>query len=562
MRVFVLFILSVAVSFATAADNTSQRINGVAEFLIERANDNYLYIFQRKVQDNQALQCYFPTTYDNLSIGGSTGLKRLLTSRELWKDSIQKDLEFLTLRSLAKEIETTIHVSEASVKIASKALDIIQMFKLDINGTQYALNFVPTGVSKNVRDRINGFTLGLGNFVVDLNRFRQYENLCPAPQISLSNFKKEFETLENTNKNLTDWIAHLEKNASSLVLAGTTWDNVCERLELSSGSCVDAKSTIEAFKQQKLSTIIDPQLVSQLNVIKETIETIRGNKEDIVNQAIRDAVCGKLGIQEQNCTDRQAVVAAVNEIVRSRVSSSATPSALIDEELLNKIKAITEIAASIPVTQEDVTTKVFAALKKIKQQIESNPELRDRLEEELEKFDKLSKYILFFSSVADADTADEVKSILRNYTLPSVSFFEKREEGNHFMVTSYLGLSYNLDEEAGAEKTNNGIFVPVGLEYSRGVNWFSGSVRSASVMVSPFDFGHPVNLKLNDIEEDIEYDEIVAPSLTFAVGFKDYPLTLGLGYQKGRRLELTNESENRVILFFAFDMPLVSLHGD
>lgn len=578
MRSLLFLILSLVSFSSHAFDNTTQRINGVAEFLIERANDNYLYIFQRKVENNSELKCYFPTTYENLSIGGSTGLKRLLTSRELWKDSIRKDLEFLTLQSLAREIETTIHVSEAAAKIASKTIDIIQLFKLDINGTQYALNVVPIGASADVKNKVNGFTLGIGNVVNALNRFRKYKNLCLSPDVSLAKFKSDFEALKKINDDLNSWIKHLEKNAGNLVLANTTWANICQRLDLAGGSCTDAKSTIDAFKQQKLSQIIDPKLTSQLSVIKDTIETIRDNKEEVVNQAIRDAVCKKLSIVEQDCTDKQAVVAAVKEIVNARVDQATGSSTLLDAELLDKIKAISEIAAAIPVTEEDITTKVFSALKKIKAEAEAELKriqdeidrgiddvdllLKAQLEEKLKRFDKLSKHILFFSSIADASTADEVKTILKNYTLPSVSFFEKREEGNHFMVTSYLGLSYNLDEESAAEKSNNGIFAPVGLEYSRGVDWFNGYVRSASVMVSPFDFGHPINLKLNDIEEDIDYDEIVAPSVTFAMGFKDYPLTLGLGYQKGRQLELTGESEDRVILFFAFDMPLLNLHGD
>ncbi len=69
-------------------------------------------------------------------------------------------------------------------------------------------------------------------------------------------------------------------------------------------------------------------------------------------------------------------------------------------------------------------------------------------------------------------------------------------------------------------------------------------------MFNPVDFGHPVILKLNDIEEDFDLDEIIVPSVTFALELDDYPLTVGVGYQKGRELELSSGTENRVILFF------------
>lgn len=587
IKVIIAFVILSMSSSVFASNNTSERISGVADFLIERANDNYLYIFQRKIQGNQQLSCYFPTTFDNLTIGGSTSLKRLLTSRELWKESIQDDLEFLAIRSLAKEIESTLKVSAGAVKISSKALDILNMLVLDVNGTRYSLSVNRFDVDDTTRDRINGFTYSLGIVVEDLNKFRRYQNLCPAPQISMAEFKKEFDSLRQSNEHLKNWIKHIERNAGDLRLANNdsnstiTWGKVCQDLDLPDGSCHDGKSTVRAFKQHKLATLIDPKITESFKVIRETVEATRDNKEVIVKNAIRDAVCKKLKIDSSECTDKQAVTEAVTEIVNAKVGAgTSAATGLIDAELLAKIKAINEMAASLPTSTQDVTSQVFVALKKIKEhtitQLEAKYKLKEKelgiqgaleakeaeLAKKLEKFDKLTKHILFFSSVADASSANEVKTILTNYTLPSVSFFEKRKEGNHLMVTSYLGMSYNLDEDSQAEKSNNGIFAPIGLEYSRGVNWFGGNIRSASVMVSPFDFGHPVNLKLNDIEEDFEFDEVVAPSVTFAMGLKDYPLTFGLGYQKGRQLATTSETENRVILFFAFDMPLFSLHGD
>ena len=135
-RLFFMVICCAIFSYpeSSSANNTSERINGVAEFLIERANDNYLYIFQRKLQNNQTLSCYFPSTYDNLAVGGSSSLKRLLTSRDLWKESIQQDLEFLTIRSLAMEIESTLKASEISVEVASNTLDFINLFMIRIDG--------------------------------------------------------------------------------------------------------------------------------------------------------------------------------------------------------------------------------------------------------------------------------------------------------------------------------------------------------------------------------------------------------------------------------------------
>ncbi|MBV1911946.1 MAG: hypothetical protein KUG78_21835 [Kangiellaceae bacterium] len=593
---FYLFVTLVLISPSTslmANDKTSERISGVADFLIERANDNYLYIFQRKIQGNKALSCYFPETFDNLTIGGDSSLKRLLTSKDLWKESIQTDLEFLTIRSLAVEIESTLKVSEQSEKIASSALDFLNLFQLQVNGHRYDLNHVDPSLDSGLKERLNGFTDGLGQVVVDLNKFRRYQQLCPAPRVTMQQFKDEFDSLRRLNKNIQRWVEHLQTNAEDLRLksqGNMSWQGVCEHLGLPPASCVDGPTTINAYVNHRLNRLVDPQLVEKINIIKTTVDTIRNNREKLINNAIRDAVCQKLKIPQSQCTDKQTTIAAITDIVNTGDGGDSR----IDAELLAKIKAIKELAATLPSASEDITSQVFKALKKIKlqheQQLksiieriaqdESNQQLIDEkeaIQREVGNFDRLTRHILFFASIADANSASEVKSILKNYTLPSVSFFEKRKEGNHFMITSYLGLAYNLNEEQQAVKTNNGLFAPIGLEYTRGVDWLNGNIRSASIMVSPVDFGHPINLKLNDIEKDFELDEIVAPSLTFALGLKDYPLTLGLGYQKGRSLtassaitngvpsdsnNTTHQTENRFILFFAFDMPLLNLHSD
>lgn len=587
LRILVLLILIGVPIPVNAGDKTSERISGVADFLIERANDNYLYIFQRKIQGNQALSCYFPTTYDNLTVGGANSLKRLLTSRDLWKESIQSDLEFLTIRSLTAEIESALHVSDASVRIASSALDLVNFFTLSVNGQEYPLNVIDRNLDPDTLKRINGFTFGLGQVVNDLNKFRKYKSLCPAPIIDMDTFKREFESLRSLNSNFNQWVKHIQLNASDLrikVVAGEnpSWASTCDKLGIPSANCTDGKSTIEAFKTFKLNELINPKILSNINLIKESIDILRNNKEQIVNTAIRDAVCKKLNISDAECTDKHTIIEAVNEIVNASGGdgSNQSPTGLIDKDLLEKIKTINEVAATLPSSDEDVTSQVFKALKKIRGFLESETTAKyERLADEIGKenanqmrieelqskiktFERLSHHILFFSSVADADAASEVKSILANYTLPSVSFFEKRKAGNHFMVSSYLGVSYNIDEDAESEQSNNGMFVPIGLEYSRGVNWLNGSVQSASVMLSPVDFGHPVNLKLNNIEEDFELDEIIAPSLTFALGLKDYPLNFGIGYQKGRQINASSDTEDRFILFFAFDMPLLNLHSD
>lgn len=173
---------------------------------------------------------------------------------------------------------------------------------------------------------------------------------------------------------------------------------------------------------------------------------------------------------------------------------------------------------------------------------------------------KTTKYILFFAELADASDDVEVTNILKTYTLPPVSYYKKREAGRHLMVTSYLGVNVNLgSDDFGMESDSDiNVFAPIGLEYTFG--WWNRSyIDSLSIMIAPVDFGYPISLKLNGIEEDVELDELIAPSITISAGAKDIPLTYGVGFQSGAKIRNTNQEENRVFLFIAFDMPLMDL---
>ena len=150
----------------------------------------------------------------------------------------------------------------------------------------------------------------------------------------------------------------------------------------------------------------------------------------------------------------------------------------------------------------------------------------------------------------------KLKALLSAYTLPAVSFFVKREPGeSHWLISAWLGAGIT-EVTSGEERTDSSIYTPLGLEYS----WGLQDRSSISVMLAPFDFGYPVSLKLNGLDDDVEFDEIVAPSLALAYGFKNYPLSTGIAYQKGRRIEDRDSAEDGIVLFLVFDMPLWTLH--
>lgn len=107
----IVFILSlaalmlVAPRISQAVDPQEKAISGVTDFLLDRANDNYIYIFQRKLESNELMKKYLPAT---LRVAKAGDLRALLTNTELWEEAFNKDKEKLG-STVLKELGTLIN---------------------------------------------------------------------------------------------------------------------------------------------------------------------------------------------------------------------------------------------------------------------------------------------------------------------------------------------------------------------------------------------------------------------------------------------------------------------
>ena len=478
--VWILVAFGLLFSPVAYASNESARINGVAQFLIDRANDNYLYIFEKKIRDSNTFQCYFPETRANLDVGG---LKELLYSRGLWEDSIEKDLNVLATRAVASGIENKLAVSDKAVDLANRLIELMQNFDLKFQGQTFPLTVIPINASHDLRDRLNGFSEPLGELVQAMDVFRQYRTRqpCEMPARTPAELKKELDPLLHLDKTLERFSKHLQAHAGELVLSDTGREKSCKVLGLQSGC--------------------DPG---------------PDGKAKLLDQ-LQSQVTGALGAQKV-------------------------------KKISDGIQSMQELSDVIQDKNNSVTTKVAAALRLIYK--------TDSIE--AGELHNMSRYIMFFAQVSDSTTSEQVNNLLKAYTLPSVSFYAKRAYGEHWMITAYLGMSagkVSPDDPTTGKDNKAGIFAPIGLEWTYGTK----SNSSVSVMLAPFDFGYPVSLRLNGIESDLKLKDIVAPSLSVSYGLREYPLCVGLAYQRGRVVGTTDQVERRVMLFVAFDMPLWGL---
>jgi len=473
-RITLLILLSLFVVKSYAASNTSERINGVTQFLIDRAHDNYLYIFEKKIKESKSMACYFPTTKKNLEIAS---LKSLLLSNQLWENSLKKDMKALLTRSTARIISETYSLKSESAttfsdaESASRLIDILQKISIKHKGVYYPVTVIPLD-DEELKKKINAFYINkndLNNAIEYFKRFKGKSfndgSLCKMDSIEPDEFRKNIESLYL----LEDKLKIIKDNISNI----------------------------------KIDPVLGKHFTSK-DKIKLFIQSAIGNYTNIEDRK-------ELKAQEK-------------------------------EEQIKKVKELDYISSTFD-QQSSNTERAISVLSSLKESSSIT----------IEEFNKLKKYILFFAQISDADE-EAVQAILKSYTLPSVSFYEKRNKKNVWLIGAYLGVvGGSSDVPAGEDDGNNfGIFAPIGLEYSNG-NKNSGSW---SVMLAPFDFGYPVSLKLNGIDKDVNLDDVVAPAIVFSYGVPDLPLSIGLGYQRGRSFTATSDNEEKVFIHFSFDMPL------
>ncbi len=470
-------LMLLALLFCLPLHNThagdDERIQAVAEFLIERAEANLIYSFENRLKKDEELKCYFPATYAHIMQGN---LRILISARGEWQRALESDIDTLMVRAVAHELVKGLDLSSIGMTATNDFLEAAEFIDLD----GYPLNSMPVGATPEQRQLINGF---YSDFLKLREELQEIDNMlagfagddpCTMPVMSSADFKAHVEKLSAAIEGMKGLSTHIEKHGGKLRF---------DKARLSQACAADPRRGICELRDKALHQWL-PTLRAQLN-------------KPLV-----------------------------------KVSASLVVLALYIKETEG----------------QDYTSRVLRAM-----------ELLEKGGMNKQKLARLKNNVLFFARLADARTKEEAKAVLQEYTLPPVSFMIKRQPpgGAHWLLSSYFAYAGGLTLDGpGKDKAYQGMFVPVGLEYSRALN----SGASMSLMLAPFDFGYPVSMQLNGSDLGVGVDQVVAPSVSLTYGFADYPLAMGLSLQQGRDVGNGDSRENRAMLFFAFDMPLLQLY--
>lgn len=407
---------------------SAYRIDGVAKFLLERANDNFMFILQENMKENPILECYLPQTY---LYATSSGLPLLLQSGSgVWREVVEKDLKNFGLRLIYRTASAN-ELKAWSSKLRDAYLNMLNTIELKVDQTYYPVNQLPLDANTTqpkLVEAVNSFTNDYeeaqSNIDAIIEKIRQMKDPKPGECPSI------------------DYIAELDK--VKIII-----NKLEQQLERAAQS--DVRFTDQADNQEVGSTVMTQ--LAKLIIVSDTM---------------------------QNCK--------------------------------KEIEAILD-------SHDDLTVQMFKLDQLIRQSIKSgnNPLISEKNPVDYERY---SRYALSFAALSEAESSEQVQSIMQQLTIPPVNFGIKRHRGaNMFLITAYFGLTGGM-ESTGTEHRSGygGLSVPVGFEYSHGL-----SEGVLSVMIAPLDFAQPVNKILNDEENSAQWKDIFNPGVYLSYGFKKYP---------------------------------------
>lgn len=195
-------------------------------------------------------------------------------------------------------------------------------------------------------------------------------------------------------------------------------------------------------------------------------------------------------------------------------------------------------------------------------------------------FDFLSflvKYAKFMETLANAKDVEDVKGLISSVILPSGSYIHKRRTGGSLTISAHPGFYFG-SEKLGDDSVDSavvGFTAPIGLELCFGSKSRTDKSPSLGFFLSVFDLGAVVSYRIKGGNEEdykgfpkeITFRQILSPGFSVNFGFKNSPITIGVGVQRTPQLRKIIEKDAvidekkswRIFARFSWDMPLINI---
>lgn len=189
----------------------------------------------------------------------------------------------------------------------------------------------------------------------------------------------------------------------------------------------------------------------------------------------------------------------------------------------------------------------------------------------LEIMQKVDKYGTFMTDVINSENSDEAKEVIKKHAAPPASFILKREYDKTFSITGQPGYFISAENLDNNWAFVSGITLPMGFEYTFKLKKGQENSASLGVFAQLVDLGAMLNFRVSDssstLPDEVKISNIFSPGVSLTYGFKNSPVTLGLGYQftpELRKVTLENGNEifpngHRIFFRLAWDIPFINI---
>jgi hypothetical protein len=273
-------------------------------------------------------------------------------------------------------------------------------------------------------------------------------------------------------------------------------------------------------------------------------------------------------LKEENLKDNFA--AYMNLIIRTVESANvfSTATFQLPTTDLKKYLSVADYTMKIydNARKKNYNNTIYYLVEILNQFLTSNPTY-------LSVTTKVEQYGNFMTDVINAKNSDEMKNVIKKYAAPPTSFILKREYQRTFSITGQPGYFASMEKFDGKNqnfKFVSGITLPMGFEMTFKSRQGNENSSSWGIFMQVIDLGAVLNFRVGDststLPDKIEFKQIFSPGASINYGFKNSPVTLGLGYQYTSQLRKITESGNeiypnghRIFLRLAWDIPLINI---
>lgn len=511
--------------------NVTTIADGAAQFLLERAKQELVIAYFEKFNEtlNQPeFKTLFPTTNDYLNVFQTQQLSSML---DVLKDAFTEDLDNLPENVIKLEtipryknlfatndgklVKTGLLLTE-QIKKGDNLADILHFLSNENDTPLSQLDSSYTAIYSSIR---------IGNILSESLRSIDNRKVW-VDRSQIIDFLRD-------DKNFNMYLGLLLQQTSTITLHV-------------GGRTIDLKTTISSLHSDVQKT---QSFRNQIIEFSKILEQVNHVWEDVDNM-----------LNEPNVVDFQLLQKHSLSLINLIEHSGKLTDALFDTTDLNsQLEHFAEKLKRTIALAEHLREKEYTA------SLMDISVLLKTLSFDTQKLNELVKYGIFISSIAEADSAQQVQEILEANVLPPTSYRTKRTSKSSIDINAYVGVFGGLDVETENYEQSAGFgpWMPIGPAFTL---WTTKEGAANTLFFSFIDLGAIASFRVESTDDplpEFELQNIISPGIFYVRGIKKSPLSWHLGLQYGpnvRTIEQGVEAASyRIHAGISVDIPLFNL---